>query len=406
MRAAANQAGVTLHVSGGRGLLWADRDRILQTITNLISNAIKFSPEGSGVWLESELRDAEVIFRVRDQGPGIPPESLETIFGRFQQVDASDSREKGGTGLGLAICRSIVEQHGGRIWADSVAGQGSTFRFTLPAGPADLAAASERRGVTAQPRILICHEDPGVRETLGTMLARRGYGVIATASGPEAIERALTDQPSAILLDIGTPAASGWDTALAISLAPETREIPVVILSVLSPGEAMPALVTVADWTEQPLDEQSLFGALERALARQRDIACVVVAEADPDLAAVLLALFERHGLQVAHAATGVDAVQLSRELQPDLLILDVALPDGDGFWVADWLRQHERLRSVPIVVYTSRELNVSEQARLDSGHTCFMTKGGVTLEQFEHEVLKLVSALAPGADTMADDRA
>ena len=197
-----------------------------------------------------------------------------------------------------------------------------------------------------------------MRDMLGTMLARRGYDVIAAVSGAEAIERAMTAHPSAILLDIGTPAASGWDTARSLSLAPETRAIPVVILSVLKPGKAMPALVTVADWIEKPPDENSLFGALERALAGQREITRVLIVEPDLDLAKVLLALFERHGLQVAHAASGVDAVQLSRELQPDLLILDVELPDGDGFWVADWLRQHERMSSVPIVVYTSREPN------------------------------------------------
>ena len=112
--------------------LWVDCDRILQTLTNLLSNAIKFSPPDSKVWITSEKQGNEVLFAVKDQGRGIPQDKLETIFERFQQVDASDSRKKGGTGLGLAICRHIVEQHGGRIWAKSILGQGSTFFFTLP----------------------------------------------------------------------------------------------------------------------------------------------------------------------------------------------------------------------------------------------------------------------------------
>jgi PAS domain S-box-containing protein len=135
MRTAAMLAGVTLDVPGGHGALWADPDRVLQTLTNLISNAIKFSPEGATVWLGVDARGDEIVFAVRDEGRGIPPDKLELIFERFQQVDSSDAREKGGTGLGLAICRSIVEQHGGRIWAESV-GDGSTFQFTLPAAPA------------------------------------------------------------------------------------------------------------------------------------------------------------------------------------------------------------------------------------------------------------------------------
>jgi len=110
-----------------------DADRLIQTLTNLISNAVKFSPPDSRVHVSCWLRDAQVRFEVSDEGRGIPAENLESIFGRFAQVDASDSREKGGTGLGLAICRSIVEQHGGRIWAQSEPGQGATFSFVLPA---------------------------------------------------------------------------------------------------------------------------------------------------------------------------------------------------------------------------------------------------------------------------------
>ncbi len=132
MHALADKAGVALSVSPQSARLWADPDRVIQTLTNLLSNAIKFSPEGSTVWLTVAPQGPEARFAIKDQGRGIPADKLERIFERFQQVDASDSRKKGGTGLGLAICRSIVQQHGGRIWAESVLGEGSTFFFTLP----------------------------------------------------------------------------------------------------------------------------------------------------------------------------------------------------------------------------------------------------------------------------------
>jgi signal transduction histidine kinase len=159
MQAMAEQQGVTLVTQPRDLLIWADPDYILQTLINLLSNAIKFSFSGGTVWLTvessgnavtttQELASAEsqrstvkrtvhpftiALFRVRDQGQGIPPDQLERIFERFQQVDSSDSRKKGGTGLGLTICRKIIEQHDGKIWAESVLGQGSTFSFTLPA---------------------------------------------------------------------------------------------------------------------------------------------------------------------------------------------------------------------------------------------------------------------------------
>lgn len=132
MRPLAENAGVVLAVAPQPAELWADPDRIVQTLTNLLSNAIKFSPAGTTVFLDAEGRRAKVVFRVKDSGRGIPPDKLDSIFGRFQQVDASDARKKGGAGLGLAICRSIVQQHGGRIWVESGSGTGSTFFFTLP----------------------------------------------------------------------------------------------------------------------------------------------------------------------------------------------------------------------------------------------------------------------------------
>jgi PAS domain S-box-containing protein len=132
MRALANESGVSLAVTPAWAQLNVDPDRILQALTNLLSNAIKFSDWGGRVWMSAERRGDEIVFEVHDQGRGIPAHRLETIFERFQQVDASDAREKGGTGLGLSICRSIVEQHGGRIWAESTPGKGSTFRFSLP----------------------------------------------------------------------------------------------------------------------------------------------------------------------------------------------------------------------------------------------------------------------------------
>jgi len=128
-------ADITVVTLGEPVRLSADPDRVIQTLTNLIANAVKFSPPRSSVEVSCSPRDEDVLFEVRDQGRGIPPENLESIFGRFAQVDASDSREKGGTGLGLAICRSIVEQHGGRIWAHSDPGHGTTLSFTLPAPP-------------------------------------------------------------------------------------------------------------------------------------------------------------------------------------------------------------------------------------------------------------------------------
>jgi PAS domain S-box-containing protein len=131
----ADRAGIHLSVSNLGGQVWVDADRLIQTFTNLLDNAIKFSHPGNTVWFNSSKQGGRLLFHVIDRGRGIPPEKLELIFERFHQVDASDSRNNEGTGLGLAICRTIVQQHGGQIWVESVVGQGSTFSFTLPRSP-------------------------------------------------------------------------------------------------------------------------------------------------------------------------------------------------------------------------------------------------------------------------------
>ncbi len=242
----ADRAGVKLSVSPLEVRLWVDPDRIIQTMTNLLGNAVKFSPQASTVWLTAEREGDQVRFRVKDQGRGIPADKLEAIFQPFKQVDASDAREKGGTGLGLAICQRIVEQHGGRIWAESTFGEGSTFIFALPAlrdDPAELVAgnaagvggeASDRRGKT----VLVCDDDGSILAVVKALLEQRGYRVLTAASGQDALQQAASQQPDAVLLDLIMPGMSGWETMEQLKADPATREIPVVIFSALSTTDA------------------------------------------------------------------------------------------------------------------------------------------------------------------------
>jgi CheY-like chemotaxis protein len=387
------EAHVRLIADAQPAALFADPDRVIQTLTNLISNAVKFSPQGSTVRVSSLRRNGEVLFQVGDEGRGIPADKLETIFERFQQVDASDSREKGGTGLGLAICHTIVEHHGGRIWAESEPGAGSTFSFVLPAQATNGSAPRDR--VESGPAILVCDDDASVVVVVGAILESRGYRVIPAHSGEQALERAIAERPDAILLDLLMPGMSGWETAAALSEHPDTREVPILILSVLSQAEAQAPSAPVVDWIEKPLDEAALFAALERAVSPRGEPFKVLIVEDDRDLAATLTATFERHGVATFWAADGREAIELSQQVLPDLVVLDVGLPEADGFQVVDWLRRHERLSTLPMVVYTARELDEAdrERLRLDAS-TEFLTKGRITPQDFEQRVMGLLGRL------------
>jgi PAS domain S-box-containing protein len=399
MRPMADKARVSVFAATCSCPIWADPDRVLQTLTNLLSNAIKFSPSGGTVRVEAEPRGTDaVLFRVRDEGRGIPADKLDRIFERFEQVDASDAREKGGTGLGLAICRSIVQQHGGRIWVESAPGRGSDFCFTLPA--AEPAAPQSRPGGTppapalAGRTVLVCDDDPSIRSVISELLTQRGYQVSMAGSGREALEQAAAAAPAAILLDLIMPGMSGWEVMAALKAKPETRDIPIVICSVLSPDEGAATPAGVAGWVRKPLEEGLLFQALDRAFQGRLRLPQVLLVEDDRDLSRVIIATFERHGIKIFHAGTGREAIELIQRLPVDLIVLDVNLPEVDGFAVVDWLRQQQRLREIPLVVYTVHDLAESDRTRLDLGHTEFLTKGRVSPEDFEQRVVGLLGRM------------
>jgi hypothetical protein len=436
----AEKAGVTLSVSPVSVRLWADPDRIIQVFTNLLSNAIKFSPQGSTVWLSAELirgqgsgvRGQEsgvraqgsesvypssspdtLLIKVRDQGRGIPSDKIESIFERFQQVDASDSRQKGGTGLGLAICRSILQQHEGQIWAQSTLGEGSTFYFTLPilsdvqrpefvppdGGPASLTILSAELGDSTQnsPLVLVCDDDSSVRTVVRAMLERQGYRVLSVASGREAVEQSVAQPPDVILLNLMMPEMDGWETLAVLKNQIETQMIPVIILSGLLPDARETPHPGVSDWIVKPPEPRILRQALERVLADRNQTIKVLIVEDNLELAQVLATMFSRHGIETFHAQTGRDAIHLSQRILPDLLVLDLALPEYNGFAVVDWLRQHNRLRQVPLVVYTAQDLDESDRERLKLGQTLFFTKGRITSHEFEQRAIDLLNRMIRG---------
>ena len=393
VRELADKAAVKLEVSAGPGRILADPDRVIQTLTNLLDNAIKFSPQGSTISLNLGRQNGDMLFEVKDRGRGIPADRLTVIFERFQQVDASDRREKGGTGLGLAICRSIVEQHGGRIWVESVLGQGSSFYFTLP--------VMEEQVVTVIPAVaagartvLVCDDDASILAVVQELLEQRGYGVVAVGSGREAVKQAVAQLPDAILLDLLMPEMNGWETMTALRERPETCEIPIIILSVLPPRDLRKTDVEVVGWIQKPVDETLLFQTLSIAISRPGKSARVLVVEDDVDLARVIREVFERHGHEVYLAQTGRQAVQLAEHVLPNLVVLDLVLPEGDGFEVVSALRQNKVLRRVPLVVHTAKDLDDPERARLRLGKTVFLTKGRISHEEFEKQVLGLLKGI------------
>lgn len=381
----------------------ADPDRILQVLTNLLSNAIKFSPQNSTISIQIDGNADSLLLKVVDQGRGIPDDKLEKVFERFEQVETADAKSKGGSGLGLAICRSIVQQHNGAIWAQAnQAGPGTTLwvqfsraaRVTDSDSPAVLASPIQR----GHGRILVCDDDPGIRVVVTEQLRDHGYDILEARSGEEAIAiatRTAGSEPiSAILLDLAMPGLSGWDTLQRLRQHEATSSIPVVILSVMAPSAAKQTGRGHQGWIQKPFNENLLLAELRRVLTRREGADEILLVEDDKDIAALIVTGFEKTDLVVDHASSRQQAIDRCISGPPDLLILDLNLPDGDGFSLVDWLRRQPALRSLPLVVYSGRDVSEAEMAKLRLGPTQFLTKAKVSPQEVEQLVVTMVRRL------------
>jgi PAS domain S-box-containing protein len=403
MRPMAESAGVHIQSSAERCYCQVDADRILQVFTNLFSNAIKFSPPGSTVTLSLSPGDEILSVAVSDQGRGIPDQNLETIFDRFQQVDASDSRQKGGTGLGLAICRTILQQHGGRIWAEKNQPIGTTFRMVIPRSqvPNTQAMLEPKHDhlPLLQQTILVCDDDPIARTLVRHHLQQQGYQVLEAESGEQALAMARQPNIDAILLDLFMPGMNGWETLQKLKSDPATSAIPVVILSVFSSrqfhgGEDMQ---DIQGWVNKPFNQHSLLSGLGPAL--KPEMAHILLVENDDHHAATITATFERSGLVVHRALDRQQAIQLCQALHPQLMVLNLSLPGDGGMQLVAWLRQHNDLHTLPLFVYSGREISNAELELITQGPAQFLERARVQPAEIAQLVLTMLERRRNGID-------
>ena len=412
MQPVADAAGIHLIHDGNDAQVASDADRLLQVITNLLSNAVKFSPQGSTVAITLREDPHGITLSVIDQGRGIPADKLDTIFDRFQQVDASDSRQKGGSGLGLAICRTIIKQHGGHIWAERNATLGSTFRVTLPYQPAPGVATPPAQSLELdRGRILVADANPVTRMMVANQLRRQNYHVVeagsveetlaavgAGSAADEAARENATGVPGpglagieAILVDISLDGLNGWEILPRLRLEPAAAGVPIVLLSVDHPNPAIPLPTGADGWVAQSPDDETLLNELARVLSAPGENARILVVEDDIDLARVIGAVFAKDGIDVKLVHTRQAALDACLSFRPQLLVLDLSLPDGDGFNVVDWLRSHADFAHLPLVVYSAREIAPDEREQLQLGPTHFLTKARVQPQQLESLVLTML---------------
>jgi PAS domain S-box-containing protein len=391
MAPVAEAAGVQLEHDTTQVEIAADPDRLIQILTNLLSNAVKFSPPGSTISVMLRPGVTGVTLSVIDHGRGIPADKLEAIFGRFQQVDASDSRQKGGSGLGLAICRTIVLQHSGRIWAERNPDRGSTFRVFLPYQPAPVEASAplfdHEHG---HGTVLLASANASLRPQIAAQLSRRGYRVVESASMQQTLA-AVREGLGAILLDTSPNEMNGWEILPHICRLEPKNHTPVVLLSVENRQKSERRAASTETRVAKPVNEDALLSELAGALRGPDEKARVLVIEDDIDLARIVGDLFPPESFAVQLARSLEQAQSSCLSSQPDLLVLNIGLPNGDGFNLVDWLRQHEELARLPLAVYSGHDLSTAERRQLFLGPTDFLSKVRIQPQQLEALVLTML---------------
>ncbi|PKQ29013.1 MAG: hypothetical protein CVT60_07565 [Actinobacteria bacterium HGW-Actinobacteria-10] len=359
-RTYADQSGVTLEAHVGQDVpqAAADRDRVGQILMNLVSNAIKYSPGGGHVTIRLAHADGCVQVDVSDTGIGIAEEDQHQLFTKFFRVDSSLTREIGGTGLGLSIVKSVVELHGGRIWATSVEGEGSTFSFTLPVAPVELIRTPEVEG-PEHPRggtVLVVDHDADIADLVETYLVKRGYDVVKAFTGLEARRLAAEVNPVLITLDVMLDDGDGFELLQNLKEDPATSEIPVVVLSIVT-DEGKSLRLGAADYLEKPIDKARLMKLIDDLIGAKAS-PVVLVVDDDRHIVDSLAHSLRVKGFAVAQAYDGREAMAAIEEHAPDLILLDLKMPVMDGYQVIQEVKTHEATEHIPIVVMTAHRID------------------------------------------------
>jgi PAS domain S-box-containing protein len=367
-----------------------DKDRLVQVVTNLLSNAIKFTPEGGRVRVKAQLlngskpeKDQEMVMvSVTDSGIGIAPKDHESIFEKFKQVGDTLSGKPKGTGLGLPICKEIVEHYGGRLWVESELGKGSTFSFTLPVTPKLEAEAPEakeearkeeakaaiKRGKT----ILVVDDEANIRRFLSHELTTRGYQVLEASGGKAAIDLTRKHHPDLITLDVMMPDINGHDVVAVLKNDLATKDIPILVLSIVEEKEKAYRL-GVNDFVTKPFTMKVLMDKISRLLNDAQKT--IMVIDDDKPLVRSLKYRLEKKGFSIYTAFGGKEALETIESHPPDLVLLDIVMPEMDGYEVMKALKHKPDTAQIPIVVMTGVENVGGKVKALSVGATDYLNK-------------------------------
>ncbi|GAB4364398.1 MAG: hypothetical protein Kow00121_00010 [Elainellaceae cyanobacterium] len=402
---AKNHNTLVVHGPATVGSMRADITKLRQSLFNLLSNACKFTENGT-ITLAVERREANwITFAVSDTGIGMTPEQQAKLFQAFTQADVSTTRKYGGTGLGLVITQQFCKIMGGDIQVESEAGKGTTFTIRLPEQVQDLSPESAILNGSRQMRasssilnasiagintILVIDDDPAVLDLTQRFLSREGFNVIAAMDGQEGLRLAREQSPDVILLDVRMPNLNGWEVLSRLKSDPELANIPVVMVTI-EDDQSLGCALGATDYLLKPVDYDRLL-ALLQPYRIASSTPSVLVVEDNADNREMICRQLIKAGWHVLEAENGIRALEVMQTEQPGVILLDLMMPDMDGFEFIRELRQHPQWRSLPVIVLTAKDLTLEERQWLDSQTQRIYQKGAGS-RQLLDEIRSLIKA-------------
>jgi PAS domain S-box-containing protein len=384
------------------GEMQADITKVRQTIFNLLSNAAKFTERGEVRLSVKRINGLEagpmIQFQVADTGIGMTPEQVANLFQPFTQADASTTRRYGGTGLGLAISRHFCRMMGGDIIVSSSLGQGSVFTITLPAEVREVEPPPLPDQPVPQPApnnlVLVIDDDPTAAEMLSHFLTREGFRVEIATGGQAGLHLARELRPSVITLDVMMPGMDGWAVLTKLKADPDLADIPVVMVTIVD-DKNLGYTLKASDYILKPIERQRLLAVLDKYHHSHAGVETILLVEDDAVTRRMVRQMLEKEGWQVVEAANGWAALSYLSQQIPCLILLDLMMPEMDGFQFINELRQagREEWQRIPIVVVTAMDLTQEERLRLNGYVQQILQKGGYSQEELLREVRDLVTA-------------
>ena len=403
----------TLSIERGKELGKAHQDltKLRQTLFNLLSNAAKFTHDGTITLHANRIEQAGVdwlTLAVSDTGIGIAADKIEHVFKEFTQADGSTTRDYGGTGLGLAISRRFCQLLGGDLNVHSELGEGSTFSIRIPAilpeehdlhpsadtvATADMAEAELESLRKAGPgsTILVIDDDPEACEIIERYLTKDGYSVATATSGEQGLRLAHEIQPAAITLDVMMPDMDGWSVLRVLKADPALRAIPVIMLSMIDDRTRGYSLGAV-DYLTKPVDREQLNKTLSRYYCAEEDTCPVLLVEDDTETREVMARTLVKAGWTVSEAGNGQEALDIMSGLHPRLILLDLMMPVMDGFDFLTVMRARPEWRHIPVIVITAKDLTADDRNRLTGRVEEIVEKSAYTHEQLLQHVSEAVA--------------